>query len=627
MAILSRPSLGNPNESYEKLRKAAADARRPFDRDVWLNLAFYLDEQYVEWVDDTATLRAIPRPANARNAPRPVANKIMHFAQQEHSFVLANKPTIDVLPATDDPISTSDANVGKAFLTWLAGPQVAAFDDVLADAAIWMIVGGEGYLKWVWNPQEKRPDILSVSPLELYVDPYAKSFRKARYVIHSQFMDVEQVYDAWGKEIRPDKVEKADVERTSILRGMGSAPVLEGVTVNELWMRPCRRYPKGLYTVWAGKEQLHAPEDFPYQHGHIPFTQIGSIDRPGSQHYSSPVKYLRSAQMELNKYHAQRITLREAFANPKWWIDSALELEADPDDSPRQILRGNSHGGSLEPKLLQPTNFADNNEGSWITDEMMHIVGLHEVSQAQVPGRVEAAKAIEMLKEADSSRQATMTRTITFAISEGFWQCLMLARQYMPAEQIVVTYSRDGMPEVMKFKREQIHEGCVVRTTMQTGLASSRAAREDQILNWWQQGILRDPEQVADMLDLPLPSLTPDRAYDQRLARNENITLANNEAIVPNSWDNHEIHLRVHNNYRKSNDFLTASDEIKQKFEHHCQTHEQLQANELQKLVQKQVLMQQAAGAQAGGGQAPPSAGQPQQAAPAAEDPQQPPPS
>jgi hypothetical protein len=31
----------NPNLEFEKLRYAAAQARLPFDREAWLNLAFY----------------------------------------------------------------------------------------------------------------------------------------------------------------------------------------------------------------------------------------------------------------------------------------------------------------------------------------------------------------------------------------------------------------------------------------------------------------------------------------------------------------------------------------------------------------------------------------------------------
>ena len=581
-------------QQFEQLKHAAAQARLPYDRDVWLNLAFYLDYQYVEWVDNVNTLRIIPRQDDEEDVPRPVVNKIMHFVNQEHAYVLQTKPTVDVLPATDDALDMSETAVALAYLRYLAEPQVGDFESVLSEATMWALLGGEGYIKWVYNPRLKRPDFMSVSPLDLYVDPYATSFNKARYVIHTQFMDVEQVYDLYGVEVPPNAVKNADATRVSLLRDMGQAPVLSGVDVNELWMKPCRRYPEGLYCVWTAKQFLVEPQPYPYQHKRLPFTQLGSIPRPGSAHYSSAVKYLRSAQMELNKYHAQKIMNREAFSNPKWWIPAELELEEQPDDSPRQILRGHSQGGALKPEIIQPSGMLDNNDGAWIVEEMMHVVGLHEVSQAQVPGRVEAAKAIEMLKEADAGRQSELLRTIKMTISEGFWQCLMLAKQYVTEEQILQTYSREGMPEVKRFKSENIKPGIRIQVTMGTGLARSRAARQDQLMLMWENQIIQDPEVMAELLEVPVPTFVSGKVFDIRLARSENYEMQQGTAITPNSWDDHEIHLREHNNYRKTQEFLLLPTETKQMFEYHCQSHETLQTDQLVKMARKQAAMQMA---------------------------------
>lgn len=595
MGLFSRDKGKNPLQQLEKLKHAAQQARQPYDKDVWLNLAFYLDYQYVEWTD-SSSVREIPRQDDEQDVPRPVVNKIMHFVNQEHAYVLQTKPTVDVMPATDDPADMSEAAVALAYLRYLSEPQVGDFETCISEATMWSLIGGEGYIKWVYNPRLKRPDFLCVSPLDLFTDPYATSFTKARYIIHTQFMDVEQVYDLYGVEVPPNSTKKADVSKVALMRDMGAAPVLEGVEVNELWLKPGgRRHPEGLYAVWTDKQFLVPPEKFPYKHGRLPFTQLGSIPRPGSLHFSSAVKYMRSAQMELNKYHCQKIMNREAFANPKWWIPAELELEHDPDDSPRQILRGHSQGGQLKPEILQPSNMLDNNDGQWIVEEMMHIVGLHEVSQAQVPGRVEAAKAIEMLKEADAGRQSELLRTIKLTISEGYWQCLMLAKQYVPGEIILQSYSREGMPEVMRFKAQSIKEGMRVQVTMGTGLARSRAARQDQLMLMWQNQIITDPETLAELLEVPVPTLVSNKAFDIRLARNENYEMhSKSTAITPNSWDDHEVHIREHNNYRKTQEFLTLSDDQKQKFEYHVSTHETLQTEQLVKMARNQAAMQMA---------------------------------
>jgi hypothetical protein len=232
----------------------------------------------------------------------------------------------------------------------------------------------------------------------------------------------------------------------------------------------------------------------------------------------------------------------------------------------------------------------------------MHTVGLHEVSQAQVPGRVEAAKAIELLRESDASRLAEVTRTVKASLSEGGWQLLMLAKQFVSEEVLVQTYSPEGLPEVQRFKADRsVKDGMRVQVTMGTGLAHSRAARQDQILALWDRGIISDPEVAADLLEVSVSTFTPAKALDIRLARNENLEMAKGEAITPNSWDDHELHLREHNNFRKTAEYHLLEGDAKQKFEYHCQEHEVLQIQQLEKLVAKQQLLAAAQPTTAGG--------------------------
>jgi hypothetical protein len=529
-----------------------------------------------------------------KHTPRPVSNKIKHFVLSEQASILQTRPNVDVLPASEDPSDISNAAVALAYLTWLGEDQVANFDGVMSNAVLWALASTEAYIKWTWNPRlndgKGRGDITACAPLDVYPDPYAKEFRHCRYVIHSQFMDVEHVYDIYGVEMKPSDVDRADPVKVALMREMGMAPVLQGVQVNELWMRPNRRHPTGMFVVWAHHQPLVEPVPFPYAHGRLPFTQIGSVMRPGTQHYTSSVSDLRAPQMELNKFHAQMIQVREAFSNPKWFIPSELELEQDPDDSPNQILKGNTQNGQLKPIIIQPSMMPPNDQGKWIVTEMQDIVGLHDVSEAQVPGRVEAAKAIELLKESDDDRLSELLRTIKASISEGYYQQLMLARQFGDTDMLVQTYSSEGYPEAKKFANTDIKPGMKIKVMMGTGLSRSRAARQDQLMTMWDNGIIQDRELMAEMLEVPVSSVSPSNAFDVRLARNENLEIADGIAIKPNSWDNHDIHRREHNNWRKTSDYRMLKTETKNKFEFHVQMHDQLEIQQLGKQLQIQQL-------------------------------------
>lgn len=45
--------------------------------------------------------------------------------------------------------------------------------------------------------------------------------------------------------------------------------------------------------------------------------------------------------------------------------------------------------------------------------------------------------------------------------------------------------------------------------------------------------------------------------------------------LMPNSWDNHEAHIFYHNQYRKSQEFESLPDHVKQIFEQHVNMHQQ----------------------------------------------------
>jgi hypothetical protein len=160
---------------------------------------------------------------------------------------------------------------------------------------------------------------------------------------------------------------------------------------------------------------------------------------------------------------------------------------------------------------------------------------------------------------------------------------------------------------------------------MGTGLGRTRVAREDRVFKLIEVGLLQDPIRIAQILEIPVPHLVDASLYDTRLARNENIKIAEGQdedgkpgtPITPNSWDNHDIHIREHNNFRKTIEFQLLDPEIKQKFEYHVQQHEQLQMQMLQLNAQKAQLLAAATNPPpppppppAGGDTAPPDQGQ-----------------
>jgi len=587
---------------WKKLREAARHARMPYERDWWLNVAFTYDEQYTEWSNKIENIRRIPRDTlpdgSPDNKPRPVANKIKHFVQQQHAFMKELRPIPEVEPTTEDMIAESDAQVALGYCTWAASAGVTDFPRTLSRAEWWAIVAGTAWLKWGWDGVHGVPSINYADPFSVFLDPYAEDWQQVRWLIHSKYMDKEAVYDAYGVELQ-GKGEKQDSTRAALLREMGNAPAVEGYTVNEIWMKPNRRRPGGLFGAWCGQETLIAAQDVPYDElrnaRQLPFTPIGVVPGLNTPYYGSDVKTMRPLQMELNKTHAQELMMADNFAALWWWIPFEAELESgkmSPTSARDQILRGTGAEG-VKPEILSPPAMPQTDRKEWIVAEMKDAVGIHDSSSGQVEGRLESAKAIEEVKSGDALRLAELSDTVAWAIETGFTQITWLAKQYETEKKMVTIYSEEGIPQVREFKAREVDPGIRFKVSMGNGLGHTKSGRQEALYNLWDRGLLQDdPVRMLKLLDVggPLP-LTSD-ARDIMLARGENFDMANGKAVVPNSWDNHPIHIKEHNDFRKTVQFKLLSPKAKALFEFQVRTHEVLYLKELEKQAMQQLVGQ-----------------------------------
>lgn len=516
----------------------------------------------------------------------------MHFTVKSHATALTFDPRPEVISPNIDAADRSENRVAQAYLDDIRGAAKADWDTVRGDALMWAVVCGQAWLKWVYDRDLGRPSIVACSPFEIYCDPYVTRADLARYIVHAQFMDREQVYDRFDKELPESDVETRDPSRAVVLAGMGYEPKISGVTVNELWQRPSRRYPEGRFVAWTNSGVLLTPIDgpHPYWHKQLPFTQIGVVLVPGNLNHHAFTKFLRPPQMELNAVHAQGLTSRKAFASPKVFIDSELaaSLNSPWSDLPNQVLIGDTQGGNLAlPTIIQPALMADNGFAEYVAQEMGDIVGQHGVSQGEAPGRVDSAKALELLKDEDTSHLSHLRSTLEMSVAKGFNQILQLARQYVKEETIVSTYTRLGAPEVKLFKGEKVTPEHTVRIAAEANVPQSRAARQEEYLSWWTAGIVTDPRQMQELLELPFaPGISSEQ--DVLAATNENFTMLAEQAVTAHSWDDHDTHIAEHNAMRKSAEFQASSDNVHQMFEFHINDHEALWLEEMRKEADKQ---------------------------------------
>lgn len=591
---MAKPLALSPEiQKLEAKYEAANQARRPIEIEWLLDIAFFCAKQYTEYDGTSKMLREIPREKGREKAPRPIDNRIYSLVMDAYASARGIEADVEVLPTNTDSMAVSDAKVQQAFLDHITGPTQAKWEVRRDRALFYTSLIGEGWLKWTYQKDRKRPDIETCSALEIYLDPTPEHYLDARWLIHARGMAPEDVYDIYGIELPPDALDRS--AKNAVLREVGMITNTPTVLVKELWELPSRRFLRGRFITWAGNHILQT-SDFPYDHGKLPFTQIGHSPIPTTARYMSGTRTARPLQMELNQYHAQKTTSRKKFANFKWFIDSTMAESMSgtlPDDSEDQVLVGDSRNGTMKPEILQAQNWPDSQDGEWIEAAFQNAVGMHEASTGQAPGRVDSAQGIEQLQEADRGRLTEVEGTLKTAVAMGFGMVLSLARQYMTEEQIIPDFSNDAGPQVHHWIASDMPEDPMVRVVLGGGLPKNRAARRQEIIAMWTAGLLgEDPGKALKMLDYPTDMNLTGIEKDEAEAWNENLCLLRGMPVTAKKWQNHEVHRRVHDECRKTAEFASSTDDVWKMFDHHMQDTDTQELVEIQEEAERQARIQ-----------------------------------
>lgn len=572
---------------------SAQRLRRVYERDWMLNMAYLAGYQYVAWNFSASRIVELTKP---EGATRMVHNVLLKISRQERAKLLKTMPVPTALPVTDNQDDILTARILSAYYRQLM--EEWKFERRLRTGVNWLVTTGNVFFKWVWDSQGKRNQFAVVPPLDIYPDPYARTFIDSRWVIHSQFMSVDEAKERY----KTDDVDAVIETRTDTLSPIESQVFsyfgdgeknLEGVVINEYWEPPNATNEKGRFIVFT-ENKILLDKPFPYEHGKLPFTHVGHVERPGSKWHRSILDGLRPLQDEVNRVESQIIENRN-LANGKWWIPPELELAEMPDASPRQILSGVGGPPGAKPDWIavDPLPSWVGNEPSRLQQAMEDIAGQHEVSNASVPGRVESGQAIQLLQEQEDSVMRETVQSLEEAISDGFGMSAALLKQYGNPVTDVKVYDKNGMLEEMQLKKDKIPLESRVKTKTTTGLPTTVAGRWDRVLNLWQYKVLTDQNKVLELLDIAPeePDLVAD-TQDRKNAFRENREMASGKTRRPKKWDNHQAHREEHYKYMKSEEFRLFDLETQQRFEFHVHEHDQLELQVLQEEANKQMVAQ-----------------------------------
>lgn len=454
------------------------------------------------------------------------------------------------------------------------------------------------------------------------------------------FYTPEQVFDIWGVNVEPDVTgtlsESASLE--SLLFGHGhftpgqnaflsQGGAMEGkrnlVRVWQYWQKPSFREkylrqtptnPGGRHTVYTSTKVLvdgNRPVAFPYT---SPIRKAEFVRIPGRPAGTSVQSSLNGPQRTYNKRRGQLGEHATLTANPKAIIDNAAGIEEGQwTNEPGTAMTVNRRPqvAPIEWMTPPPLGPAVNDDAAQSRDEIDTIGNLKGTGGE--PLSPDESGEARKERRFDSDRYVGPTqRRMTEEMGRMYEDWAALLPLIYDEERVIRDAGEDNLFRSVLVMPHLFIEGKVhVTPDLESMMPESRGERQSRIYTLWKEGALGDPadpevrQRFLEMSRFPhLSRVARFGTVDAQTADQENGALLVGEPVPVLPFYDHAEHLRIHNKFRKTREYLKIDPMIRQAFDIHCQQHEMILA-EQQMQAQMEAARQQAmmqGGAPGGGG-------------------------
>ena len=406
----------------EQFYEITIELRKPFERQWYLNMAFFLGKQWVTWNNAKRQLEVPPAPSYR---VRLVANRIMPTVLHIIAKLAQNRPIYKVVPNTADSEALNDALVSEKCLHYLhqlnsqdslnqdlfmlktiygtafkypyfdafAGehlpkkgkvekkkvleknPKTGKEETVYRDVPVTDEEGNEQFYD-VYEGEVKE-DVLD--PFSILPEPGAVDLEHSQRVMKLTSKSIEYIRSRYknGQYVQAESGSAVSSIEEQLKRLMTdqyqqkSVPDVrnkkesaEGyATIKELREKPSHKYPKGRQIIIANHVLLHSgdlPYEFMTKRNTLGIVMYCYIKVPGRFWGKTPIEDLIPIQVEFNKSRSQIIEIKNLMAKPKWiaYKESGLSETAITSEA-GEIIQPKWMPGVPEPHPTTPPNLSN----------------------------------------------------------------------------------------------------------------------------------------------------------------------------------------------------------------------------------------------------------------------------
>lgn len=549
------------------------NARVPFERQWYINLAFTAGKQYVAPIDVPTQGFRLTTPKAPPWRIRLVINKTRVAVRTECSKLTTSKPIPVVAPATNEDEDFSASKVAEQLLK--SEFATAAFETTYRSWIWWGVVCGTSYLKIYYDPSKldhdakklpKMPsmptgepvpeDILEklkstvpglrdaletprpsvgkicverVTPFHIYVpDLLSEDINEQPYVIQVMTKSPLWVQKKFGFKPTPDARASNTILDAATIIAKGSEEHLDSVLVKECWIKPNGHsdFPNGGVVTVINSRVVQVREEWPYPFEEYPFYKYNGIPTGGFYSDSSVVDLI-PLQKEYNKKRSQAIEIQNMMGKPKiLYARGSLNpkrISSEPGQA-IEYIQGYEKPDVL-PGVEVPASF--HQELDQLQREFDDVSGQHEISRGQTSlSSLTSGTAIAYLQEQDDAKLNYQVAAIETAMELLGKHYLELAGKYWDDDRLIRVTGANNAFEAMHWKKGMLKGNTDVRVQTGSALPFSKAAKTALLTEFMQNGFV-DPVSGMERLDMGgLDKILDDALVDKRQAVRENLKMA-----------------------------------------------------------------------------------------------------
>lgn len=377
-----------------------------------------------------------------------------------------------------------------------------------------------------------------------------------------------------------------------------------GVVLRKYQEKPSQKYPNGLHLIVANgvllfrgelpikDEQQQVVNEFTYE-------EFRYDEVPGRFPGRTPVDDMVPLQKRYNGISAQRILNRKTLLNP--WLLAPKGSGLNPGQinmRPGATVLYNWVGIGVAPQVVkgEPLPEQVNAEAAECVQRMDQLAqDPAAVAQADTPAGMKNGVALNFAKEA--REEVTLPRLQRW----GLWiarrdrKRLLLAQQYYREPRLVKLLGAGEDYRVKYLKGADIRGNVDVSVDPGTLIPRSPSMKQQAVIDALDVGLLQpdDPIKRDKLLRILLGDdvFDTDAGPDRRRAEKENATMEDGTPVQTNEFDDHQVHVLVHQARIKDPSFDYLTPESQQAFIQHTQMHQQAITQAQQQAQEQQLAL------------------------------------